>query len=320
MSKLFYYFFCFVIFSAGKIYSQVNYIEYKLGKIFLVFYENGTVVSKELDGNGIWIDDGNTIMIELYSNISQSNIYLMAYDTGIGSNESINVFDPNDILQVWTMKLVGNRNEDFNKLSHSDDISIEKYLIEADTYLKEENYKEAIKSYSKALSNINENTLNGNDLSSRGHYGKALSQFNLDIKRGTGFKHSKIKDVRKDSKFDQSIFTWENVNYAIEYNNMCAECYNLRGMYLVEVNRNGNLKEKVYKENPELDIKNAFNDFDKAIEIDSTVAEYYKNMGILNLNKKNLEKALDDINIAIQLDPLNESYKTILNSIHNKMK
>lgn len=306
MSRLYFYLFCFVIFSAGNIYSQVNYIEYKLGEIFLVFYDNGTVVSKELDGKGNWFDDGNTIMIELYSNISQSNIYLMAYDTGIGSNESIDVFDPNDILQVWTMKLVGNRNENFNKLSHSDDSSIEKYLIEADTYLKEEKYKEAIKSYTKVLTKINDNTLNGNELTSRCFLGKALSQFKFDLKLGRSL--------------EPKNFTWRNVNYAIEANNMCAECYNLRGLYLVEVNRNRNLKEKDFKENPELDIKNVFNDFDKAIEIDSTVAEYYKNRGILNLNKKKITKALDDINKAIQLDPLNDSYRTILNSINKKMK
>ncbi len=290
------------LFVSQNLYSQSVYAKYKVGKDIFTFYDNGTVYSEQLTGKGSWYDDGNTIMIEIFSTRFQSNWYFMAYETGIGVKEIINIFNPNDMSLDATMILIGNPKEKSEQKVFEREPYAEQYINQGYQYYNENKIKEALESFDNAIKeSYYLPPLKRDESYSKCYYGIAIIEYNFNISKAM-------------TAIEQSI----------EYNSSCAECYNVRAMIICKVydkiNSDYSAKNTYSSILNKYPLPQALEDYNKAIELNSLIASYYANRGIYYWNDKEFDKAVQDITSAIQLDTANMNYYSYRASIYYQLK
>ena len=209
---------------------------------------------------------------------------------------------------------------------------IRQLAIEADRYLEEQNYEEAIKYYDEIirLDPENEAAYNNRGLAYTNlkNYAKAIIDLNKAIDLDPNYKYAHNNRgflYNSLRRYDEAII---DLNKAIELDSDFKEAYNNRGISYAQL---GNFTEAIIDLNKAIELDSDFkgayknlvsaynnrgiyynslakydkaiNDYDKAIELDLDFKEAYNNRGGAYHNLGDNDKAIDDYTKAVKLDP-----------------
>ena len=211
-----------------------------------------------------------------------------------------------------------------NPFQNNED-KIRQLMAEVNRYLKEQNYKELIKScdeMKKLDPNVKEVYNNrGISYKNLGEYNRAIIDYTkaieIDNKYTEAYNNRGIS-YRNLGKYKKSIVDY---NKAIELNSNMPDIYSNRGLAYNDL---GEYSKAIDDYNKAIDLDamytiaylnrgvtysnlkdcdKAIIDYNKAIEIDPDFKEVYRNRGNLYRNLKDFDKAINDLDKAIEIDP-----------------
>lgn len=286
----------------NNVYAQNNFAKYKVGNDVFTFYDDGKVTAKGLDATGTWVDDGTFIMIQIFSWKFEDGMSLMAYNTGLGEKENINIFDVNNPLASITMKLISTPVHFTSNLEHTREDNAANEYSSGLKFLQANYIEKAINKLSYALS------LNpSGDLLSKIYFARAKAYF---------ISHNKN-------------LSFADINEALINDSLNSEMFFFRaGLFFSDKKINESLSDynnaikldssnfKYYEERVQIfvgmnDSVMIFHDCNKAIELGSKQNNIYLLRAKSNFFRKKYEQTISDCSVILS-SPYSHPHSDVL--------